>query len=128
MKTSNYHNTFIPVAETCKKNIGTIPPAKEPATVAELTYNIISKNPYQYTSDEIQLAIHRQRNGDDTLQNFNRKSQACFRCSPLSQTYGWGFHFDDDWKVAIYGMETQEYHRLLSDGSIKQRRAYSSKG
>jgi hypothetical protein len=128
MRTTNYNNTFIAVAESCKKVIGTIPPQKIPPTVAQLTYDTIIENPYKYTSDEILLNISRQRNGDVTLQEYNRKSQACLRCSPLSQTYGWGFHFDDDWKVAIYGMESQEYHRLLNDTGIKQRRAFSTRG
>ncbi|MGS2718024.1 DUF6157 family protein [Eionea flava] len=127
MRTTNYHNTFVAVAENCRKMVGTVPPKKTPPTVAQLTFDIVSQNPYQYSSDEILLQVHRQRNDDFSLEDYQRKSQACFRCSPLSKTYGWGFHFNGDWKVAIYGMESQEYHRLLHDTNIKQRRAFSSK-
>jgi hypothetical protein len=128
MKTTNYNNTFIAVAESGKKTVGTIPPQKTPPTIAQLSYDIISQNPYQYTSDEILLAIYRQRHGDVSMQDYNRKNQACLRCSPLAKTYGWGFHFAEDWKVAIYGVESAEYQRLLNDTGIKQRRAFSSKG
>lgn len=128
MRTTNYNNTFIAIAESCKKSIGTVPPQKTPPTVAQLSYDMISKNPYQYTSDEILLSLHQQRNSSLILQDYYRKNQACLRCSPLAKTYGWGFHFDEDWKVAIYGVESQEYQRLLADAGIKQRRAFSSKG
>lgn len=128
MRTTNYHNTFISVAESCQKTQGTIPPHKNPPTVAQLTYEALSNNPYRYTSDELLLMIHRQRNADFTLHDYQRKSQACLRCSALSKTYGWGFHFNDDWKVAIYSMESDEYYRLLNDPSLQQSRAFSSRG
>jgi hypothetical protein len=127
MRTTNYNNTLIAVAESCKKTEGTIPPSKTPPTVAQLTYDLISKNPYQYTSDEILLAIYRERHGDFSMQEYNRKNQACFRCSPLAKNYGWGFHFNSEWKVAIYGMESEQYNHLLSDTEVTQRRAFSSK-
>jgi hypothetical protein len=127
MRNTNYNNTFIAVAEDCKKSTGTIPPKKTPPTVAQLTYDIISQNPYKYTSNEILLEIHRQRNEGATLQDYSRNRQACFRCSPLSKTYGWGFHFDTHWKVAIYCLASQQYQQFLNDSGVKQKTAFSSK-
>ena len=132
MRTTNYRNTFISVADSCKKTVGTVPPQKTPPTIAQRKYAIISEHPYQYTSDEILLEIHRQRSGGEVdITTYNNTSQACFRCSPLAKTYGWGFHFNDDWKVAIYGVESEEYQRLLRESEagsgLKERRAFSVK-
>ena len=78
MRTTKYHNTFIAVAESSKKIVGIIPPSNPQPTIAQLTYKIVSDNPYQYTSDDILLAVHRQRNGDIGIQEHQRKHQACF--------------------------------------------------
>ena len=127
MHSTNYYETFITVADACKRTEGTVPPKKEPATVARMKYDMISQNPYKYTSDDVLWMIHCQRKGKTLIQDFFAKGQACFRCSPLSKSYGWGFHFDKDGKVAVYGMETDEYKNFLSDDSQKKKHAFSKK-
>jgi hypothetical protein len=52
--TTNYFDTFIEVAADTKANFGAKPPSKgDKKTVAEMQYELISKHPYQYTSDDI---------------------------------------------------------------------------
>ena len=60
--TTNYFNTFIEVADDTKTNCGTPPPSKDRKTVAEMQYELISKNPYKYTSDDILFQIYADRN------------------------------------------------------------------
>ncbi len=127
MKSTNYYNTFISVAESCKRTQGTIPPEKSPQTVARMEYEMIHANPYKFTSDDVLFKIHNERNGATLLQDFFRKGQACFRCSPLPKSYGWGFHFDEEGRVAIIGKETPEYQKFLSDSDIEQKFAYAPK-
>jgi len=51
--TTNYFDTFIEVAEDTKAYCGTKPPTKDKKTVAEMQHDLIAKNPYKYTSDDI---------------------------------------------------------------------------
>ncbi len=127
MKSTNYYNTFIAVAEQCKKTVGTVPLKKIPPTVANIKYELISQNPYRYTSDEVLSDIYFQRHPDATSSDYLQVNQACFRCSPLAKYYGWGFHFDIDGRVALYGMDSQEYQEFLDNGDITQKAAFSSK-
>ena len=126
-KSTNYYNTFISVAGACKRTEGTIPPNKIPPTVARLEYDLIANNPYKYSSDEVLFEIFQKRNPDALTCDFHPEKQACFRCSPLSKSYGWGFHFDEMGKVAIFGMESRKYQVFLDNGEIHHKTAFSSK-
>lgn len=53
--TTNYKNTFIEVTEDSLISEAKIPPQKREKTIANLQYEIILKNPYKYTSDDIIL-------------------------------------------------------------------------
>lgn len=133
MHTTNYFNTLIEVAEDTKANCGTRPPSKEKKTVAEMQYELIAKNPYKYTSDDILFQVYADRNDltkaayKQAREQFFSKGQACFRASPLTKTYGFGVHSDYNGKVALYGMETEQYERLQNNPEIKKVRAMKSR-
>ena len=59
---TNYFDTFIEVAEDTKAESGTIPPAKDKKTVAEMQHDLISNNPYKFTSDDIFFQVFAARN------------------------------------------------------------------
>lgn len=130
--TTNYFDTFIEVAEDTKANSGTKPPTKEKKTVAEMQYELIAKNPYKHTSDDILFQVFADRNDltkaeyKQAREQFFSKGQACFRTSPLTKTYGFGIHSNSNGKVALYGMETQEYQSFLADTKIKKVKAMKS--
>lgn len=131
--TTNYFDTFIEVADDSKAESGTKPPTKEKKTVAEIQYRLITKNPYKFTSDDILFQVFAERNDlaqAEYLQareHFFSKGQPCLRTSPLTKSYGFGLHFDNNGKVAIYGVETSAYERFLADGKIKKKKAVRSK-
>ncbi len=131
--TTNYFDTFIEVAEDTKADCGTRPPTKSNKTVAEMQYDLISTNPYQYTSDDIFFKVFAERNDltkaerQQAREDFFSKGQPCFRASPLTKTYGFGVHSDSKGKVAIYGMETDAYQRFLADPKIKKVKAMKSR-
>ncbi|HEY0054680.1 MAG TPA: DUF6157 family protein [Pedobacter sp.] len=130
--TTNYFDTFIEVADDTKVSSGVQPPAKGKKTVAEMQYDLIIKNPYKFTSDEIFFQVFAERNDLTTeeqkqaREQFFSKGQPCFRASPLPKTYGFGVHSDSDGKVAIYGMDTPEYQKFLNDPSVKKLKAMRS--
>jgi hypothetical protein len=45
----------------------------------------------------------------------------------LGKRYGWGIHNDEDGKVALYAVESDEYKRFVNDNSIKHLKAMRSK-
>ncbi|HMS70606.1 MAG TPA: DUF6157 family protein [Saprospiraceae bacterium] len=134
MKThsTNYYSTFIEVAEDTKASTGTIPPAKDTKTVAQKQYEIISASPYYYTSDDIFFQVFADRNDliseeyPKAREQFFSKGQPCFRASPLTKTYGFGIHSDTNGKVALFGMESDEYQKFLSDDNVKKVKAMKS--
>lgn len=129
---TNYFDTFIEVAEDTKVDRGTIPPSKEKKTVAEMQYELIFNNPYKFTSDDIFFQVFANRNDLTKIKykqarvQFFSKGRPCFRASPLTKTYGYGVHSDSNGKVALVGMETDEYQKFLADENIKKIKAMKS--
>lgn len=89
-------------------------------------------NPYKYTSDDILFRVYAERNNipkeeqEMARELFFSKGQPCLRASALSKTYGYGIHCNSEGKVALYGMETEEYQRFLADPAIKKVKAMRS--
>lgn len=131
--TTNYFDTFIEVADDSKAACGTRPPAKVKKTIAELQYEMIAENPYQFTSDDILFQVFAERNDlaatehNQAKEQFFSKGQACLRTSPLSKSYGFGIHFDNKGKVALYGRETPEYDSFVANPKVKKVKAMRSK-
>ena len=123
--TTNYVNTLIEPAEDCPAATAKVPPPKEPKTAAQIEYEMIADNPYQYTSDEVLFASNGNRRGL-SREEFFSKGQPCFRSSALTKRYGWGIHSNEDGKIAIYAVESDEYSRLLLDKSVKHVKAMKS--
>jgi hypothetical protein len=129
---TNYTNAFIEVADDCKTEVGTIPPEKQTKTIARMQYEMIHDHPYQYTSDDVLFAIYATRNAideaerDDKKREFFSKEQACLRSSPLGKQYGWGIHFDNESKIALYPRESDDYERLRNDRTLKHLKAMKS--
>ena len=131
---TNYFDTFIEVAEDTKVSIGTKPPSKgDKKTVAEMQYDLIAGNPYIFTSDDVFFRIFAERNNlseedyKPAREQFFSKGQPCFRASPLTKSYGFGVHSNSEGKIALYGMETEEYQQFVSDAKIKKVKAMKSK-
>ncbi|MCL2031769.1 MAG: DUF6157 family protein [Methanomassiliicoccaceae archaeon] len=123
--TTNYIETFIEVAEDCPVSAAEAPPAKEPKTAAQIEYEMLTGNPYRYTSDDVLYESNGKRRGIDRNEFFS-KGQPCFRASPLTKKYGWGVHSDKDGKIAIYAVQSDEYKRLSADESLKHVKAMNS--
>jgi len=124
--TTNYENTFIVVSEDCLAVIGEVPQLKkEIKTVAVTQFEIISRNPYKFTSDDVLFQVFANKNDlteselEARKEQFFSKGQACLRASPLTKRYGWGIHNDENGKIALYGMETPEYEKFSNDENLK---------
>lgn len=117
--TTNYYNTFICVSEDCPAKTGTVPPAKEIKTIAQIQYELLISNPYAYTSDEVIYASAGARKGI-AEEEFFLKGQPCLRSSPLVRRYGWGIHCNEEGRIAICALGTKAYASFISDERIRK--------
>ncbi len=120
MRSTNYVDTFITVAEDCAASGASTPPERTPASIAELTLRMIAENPYRYTSDDVLFTVWADRKGIPEEERaaareaFFSKGQPCLRSSDLGKRYGWGVHSDSEGRVAVYGLGSDEYARFES--------------
>ncbi|GGM94136.1 hypothetical protein GCM10010967_29160 [Dyadobacter beijingensis] len=130
--TTNYENTLIEVADDCPATAGEVPPVKgDVKTVANMQFEMISKNPYKFTSDDVLFQVFAERKDlteselEEARRQFFSKGQACLRASPLTKRYGWGVHSDQEGKIALYACDSPEYKKL-KDSDLKTVKAMKS--
>ncbi len=134
LHTTNYHNTFIEVAEDCPITAAEVPPQKnDKKTVANYQFDMIAHQPYKYTSDDVIFEVYAQKNAITQAEKnaaraaFFSKGQACLRASPLTKRYGWGVHADANGKIALYGVDSPEYKKMVKDKTLQHVKAMRSK-
>ena len=115
--------TFVAVADDCPAASAITPSQKGgKATVAALQYEFLSAHPYKYTLEDLIFEVHlarsqipeqeRKARGDEIRAELFSRSHACMRASLLTKSYGWGAHYDEDGRLAIYPRESRQYARL----------------
>src|SRR5216684_4628352 len=121
---TGYTNTFITIAPDCPTT-ESIPPTN-PASIAGLEYAVLTETPYGLTGEQLLFAVHlRHKRIDrdvdlDTVKDaFFSKPHACLRASMLPKRYGWGVHYDEKGRIALYGAETTDYRRFAACKSLK---------
>lgn len=131
--TANYYDTFIEIADDCPVANGEVPPVKgDNKTVANMQFEMIIKNPYKYTSDDVLFQVFAHKNDlteaeyEEARKQFFSKGQACLRASPLTKRYGWGLHSNHEGKVALYASDSVEYEKFVNDKSLTVVKAMKS--
>lgn len=127
-KDLNYYQTFITVAPDSTATAGQLPAARgKKPTKAQIEYELLSANPYIYSQSELLFEVHI-RHKEISKENlaaekeaFFAKSQACLRSSTLPKKLGWGIHFNEEGKIALYGIGTPEYMQFSENknGDLK---------
>ncbi|WP_020472177.1 DUF6157 family protein [Zavarzinella formosa] len=119
------NNTFVLVSPDCPATTAIIPsPRGGNPTVAVIQHKLLTTQPYSLTLEDLIFQTHVLRSNLSTVEMNVRaaeirktlfgKSHPCMRASPLPKQYGWGVHHDEAGRIAIYGLETEEYRRLAS--------------
>ncbi|MFJ7919129.1 DUF6157 family protein [Lysinibacillus fusiformis] len=116
----SYKNTFIKISEDSEVTSAVTPlPRNNKPTIASIEFDLIKHNPYKYTEEDVQFQTYLIKNQidsdslDEMRKIFFQKSKACFRASPLVKTYGWGIHYDDEGKLALYDVNSEGYEQFL---------------
>lgn len=127
-------NTFIVIADDSGATAGRVPAPKEDApSLARRHYDLLSRHPYAYDLDSFNFEIFCQKNGiahedrEAHRETFFSKGHPCVRASPLTKTHGFGAHYDDAGKIAIYPVDSEDYRRLAGDPSLRVEMAMRSR-
>lgn len=118
-------NTFVTVAPDTTARCASVPTARgENVPVHLFHYELLSKQPYQLTIQDLVFATHVRKLGLSAAEVKRRKqalwdelfskSHACLRASALPKKFGWGVHHDAQGRIALVPMESDEYQRLAS--------------
>lgn len=124
----SYTNTFIRISADCPVEASVVPePRAGQKTVPLLQYELLASAPYRYTGDDVIYEVHVRhkqiaddelaaRGGEIRAELFS-KPHPCLRASMLPKKYGWGVHYDEQGRIALYGAESPEYQRFLQPDS-----------
>ncbi|MGN7397286.1 DUF6157 family protein [Peribacillus frigoritolerans] len=130
----SYKNTLITISEDSKVSSAKVPVIKnEKPTIAYIEHDLINNNPYKFTQEDVQFKtylIKNQMEAENTAElreQFFSKSKACFRASPLVKNYGWGIHYNNQGKIAIYDVNSEMYNQLLKQDDITKLKGMRSK-
>ena len=111
--------------ETTNHPLQTVIGISKAGTIAQIQHQLLSEQPYHFTSDDLLFEVYAIRNGiasEDRTQArelFFSKPQACLRTSPLVKQFGWGLHHDANAKIAAYGVNTDMYRELSVRDDLK---------
>lgn len=118
-------NRFVRIADDSPVQQGVVPKVREghELSVARRHCELLIGHPYEYDIDSFNFEIFCQRNHIDEADReshreaFFSKGHPCMRASPLTKTHGWGAHYNDAGKIAIYPADSATYRELLNDPS-----------
>ncbi|MFJ9384126.1 DUF6157 family protein [Peribacillus sp. NPDC101481] len=130
----SYKNTLITISEDSKVTSAKVPVIKnEKPTIAYIEHDLINNNPYKFTQEDVQFKTFliksqiEEENTAELREQFFSKPKACFRASPLVKNYGWGIHYDNQGKIAIYDVNSKMYNQLLKQADITKLKGMRSK-
>lgn len=130
----SYKNTLITISEDSKVSSAKVPVIKnEKPTIAYIEHDLINNNPYKFTQEDVQFKTYliknqmEAENAAELREQFFSKSKACLRASPLVENYGWGIHYNNQGKIAIYDVNSEMYNQLLKQDDITKLKGMRSK-
>ncbi|WP_143393127.1 DUF6157 family protein [Fimbriiglobus ruber] len=118
-------NTFVLVSTDCPVAKAAVP--KSPAgklAVHALQYELLTSRPYELTLEDLIFETYWRRAGLSAEEAAGRIHEiraelfsvphACMRASTLTKRYGWGAHYDEEGRLALYAMESAEYAQFAA--------------
>ncbi|MBF9252506.1 hypothetical protein I2I11_04300 [Pontibacter sp. 172403-2] len=126
----SYINTLIRVSDDCPVQVSEIPVAKNNKKPAHLIqYELLTSNPYRFGHEELIYEVFvRQKeipaavletDAAKIKDELFSKGHPCMRASALVKKYGFGAHYNEEGKIAIYPVESKAYQSFMEDKDIK---------
>lgn len=133
----SYIDTFITVAEDCPVERSEAPTSNRAKTpVHIIQYALLTENPYRFGHEELIFETHLIKEGFQDVSGQERqaiwdalfaKGHPCLRASALTKRYGFGAHYNDRGKIALYPMESEAYQSFVEDDSVRKLSAMRSR-
>ena len=129
----NYYETLIEVADDCPAAEAQVPQTRGgKKTKAVVEYELLVKHPYEYSEEDIAFETYAVLHDipkaiwPKERKKFLSKGHPHLRVSPLAKRYGWGIHNNAEGKIALVGVESPEYERLVNDPRTTKIKAFRS--
>ena len=126
----SYINTLITVSSDCPAKVSERPISirdKQPIHVIQ--YESLISKPYFYDHENLTFEVYLIREGLKLISQTEKqeiwnklftKGHPCLRASSLTKRYGFGAHYNENKKIAIYPIESAKYCELLNNPIIKK--------
>ncbi|OAI47973.1 hypothetical protein AYO44_08265 [Planctomycetaceae bacterium SCGC AG-212-F19] len=122
-------NTFVLVAPDCPVKAAVVPVPRGPISpVHVIQYELLTAKPYKFTLEDLIYQTHIRRAGLSSAEVKKRdkairaelfsKTHACMRASALPKRYGWGVHYDERGRLALFPIESAEYRRFAAGNVV----------
>jgi hypothetical protein len=119
-----YKNTFIQIAPDSETTSGMIPESnRKVIPIHMIEYQLLSENPYRFDHEDLIFEVflmcqgtsdeERASRGDVIHAELFQKEHPCLRASALTKRYGWGAHYDEHGKIALYAVDSVEYKHFV---------------
>lgn len=120
-----YTNTFIQIAPDSETTSGIIPESNRKQTpIHIIEYQLLSENPYRLNHEDLIFEVYlirqgisdeeRAARGEAIRAELFQKEHPCLRASALTKRYGWGAHYDENGKIALYAVDSDEYKEFVA--------------
>lgn len=119
-----YTDTFIQIAPDSDAATGIIPESNRAKTpIHMIEYQLLSQKPYHFDHDDLIFKVYlirqgisdeeRSARGDEIRAELFQKEHPCLRASALTKRYGWGAHYDENGKIALYAVDSADYKQFV---------------
>jgi hypothetical protein len=127
----SYSQTFITIAPDCPVDKAEIPlPKKDFVPSHLIQYQLLTQNPYQFNHEDLIFEVFvRQKEipqhlldteGQKIREELFCRRHPCLRASALTKRYGFGAHYNDEGKIALYPVESEDYKAFLDNETVKK--------
>ncbi len=134
----SYSNVFIKVSEDCPASRSEIPAPKRDTVPAHVVqYELLTEHPYHFGHEDLVYAVHVRQKGipeavlatdADTIRaELFSKGHPCMRASALTKRYGFGAHYNEAGKIALYHDESHEYQAFKQNDAVRNLPAMRNK-
>ena len=123
-----YTNMLVTVAPDSTANEAVEPPLLKngKATEARAIWEILLREPYKWLWSELILKV-RQDAGKTSVARIIKDATDGLLSSQLPKKYGWGINHDEEGRVALVAVDSDEYKKLESDPKVKKIHAFRNK-
>lgn len=116
----SYYDAFITIAPDSAATRAIIPTPKRGAQAVPLIqFELLMLHPYTFTHKALAFEVYLRQRGlrrDDSESirtAFLARGHPCMRASALTRRYGFGAHYNDQGRIALYGVESVEYQAFV---------------